>query len=68
METQGDLKGQGDLCIRFLLFPRLAVARPDQARYLVLWDPESDKALREATSRGGQVLTHDRDHKVVRMP
>jgi hypothetical protein len=68
MERGGRVAGNSDICIRFLLLPRVQVASPDQARYLVHWEAESRAAFDQAVARGGTVIRRDRKHFVVRKP
>jgi hypothetical protein len=68
MRAHPRLIGQGDICIRFLLLPRLQVSRPEDARYLVFWGRAPEDELAEARRRGAIVETFRRRHLVARVP
>jgi hypothetical protein len=62
------MKGTGEYCIRFLLLPRTQVLEPEEARYLVFWDPPSTRTLDEARRRGARIHRWDETKSVAVMP
>ena len=64
LETES-LRGEGELCIRFLLLPRVAVERPEDARYLVFWDPLTRKSIEDARRQGLDVEDYSRTKAIA---
>ena len=62
------LPNNGELCMRFLLLPRLEVARPEQARYLVLWGSARGSVVGELRRAGATVVTVRPGYAVARQP
>jgi hypothetical protein len=61
-------KRGGAACVRFVLLPRTQVARPEQARYVVLWETATPRALADLRRRGGIVETFNPRDRLVRLP
>lgn len=62
------LRGEGELCVRFLLLPRVAVERPEDARYLVFWDPPSSEGIDQARRQGLDVAVYSRTKAIAVRP
>lgn len=67
MDTES-MRGSGEYCIRFLLLPRIEVERPDQARYLVFWDPYSREPIEMAKRQGLKVTSWDSTKALAERP
>jgi hypothetical protein len=59
------LVSRGELCIRFLLLPRVEVERPEQARYIVFWDPPLPRRTLAAARRKGLDVEVFSDTKAI---
>jgi hypothetical protein len=70
MTVAPDLPGFHDShrCIRFMLLPRLQVARLEDARYVVFWESVPEPLLEEVRRRGGVVETYRRNMRLARLP
>ncbi len=64
MDT-GSLRGEGEFCVRFLLLPRVEVERPEDARYLVFWDPEERESIDAARRQGLDVQVYGKTKAIA---
>jgi hypothetical protein len=52
------LRGEGEFCVRFLLLPRVEVEKPEDARYIVFWDPDDRDRIDQARRQGFDVTLY----------
>jgi hypothetical protein len=62
------LPNNGELCMRFVLFPRLQVSRPEEARYIVFWQHTPRPALDALRRRGATVELLQPGYAIARLP
>jgi hypothetical protein len=68
MSISDEREGNAGTCIGFLLLPRIRVADPDDARYVVFWEHLPAALLAEVGRRGGIVETYSGDLRLARIP
>ena len=62
------LPDNGELCMRFVLFPRLEVSRRDQARYVVFWQTAPRPELDALRRQGARVELLQPGYAIARLP
>lgn len=63
-----EVDGVGQLCIRFVVLPRVQVNRPAEARFVVFWGDASRPLLGDLRRRGAIVETFEPGFMVARLP
>jgi hypothetical protein len=58
----------GGTCLRFLLLPRLEVARLSQAHYVLFWAMSGEPLISELKRRGATVETYAGQFHIARLP
>lgn len=62
LQIPGFLPGNGELCLRFVLLPRLQVPKLAQAQYVVFWQSEPPALVQSLRARGATFSTYARYH------
>jgi hypothetical protein len=68
LQIPGFLPGNGELCLRFVMLPRLQVPTLAQAQYVVFWKSRPPALVASLRARGATFSEFRRNYAVAKLP